>query len=154
MFLGFWNLLAAGHCGFIYTDLHWVNLDVCVVYTLCHMPAEYIFHQYLDLDSCSRDDWYFSAYQGKTMLESTVWELCTSTEDLIWAYSLDLYVNSLEILTQHQGVVFNVFQIATNCDEVSQISSFEGTEDLWSIVDSKYLEGQDVSWISVHVNLK
>jgi hypothetical protein len=54
-------------------------------------------------------------------------------------------VNRLEILTQHQGVVFNVFQIVTNCDVVSQNSSLERTEDLRSIVDSKYLEGQDVS---------
>jgi hypothetical protein len=46
------------------------------------MWAEYIFH-HLDLDSCSGDDWYFSAYQGKTMPEFSLWELCTSTEDLI-----------------------------------------------------------------------
>ena len=71
----------ASHCDFIYIDLHWVGLDVCVVYTPCHMRAEYIFH-HLDLDSRSGDDWYFSAYQGKTMPEFSVWELCTSNWSL------------------------------------------------------------------------
>jgi len=45
-------------------DAHWVNTDVCVVYSTRHLPVEYLLH-YMDPDFGNLDDWYIITLKGK-----------------------------------------------------------------------------------------